>query len=83
MTQSRVGVSVVTSLMDGPPDSSALEPSLVRVPPPRRLLATPLFCSREGDASPFSSGPSSISDDNDPLDELLAAGRSDEGIGRL
>lgn len=76
-----------------PPVSSALEPSLVRFPPPRRFLATPLLRSREGDVSPFINGPSSISD-NDPFefdDELLVAvrgriagrGRSDGGIGLL
>ena len=77
MTQSKVGVSVVSSLIDVvPPAPSALEPSLVRFPPPRRFLATPLLRSRVGDVSPFNSGPSSISD-ADPFDGLLA------GSGRI
>ena len=85
MTQSRVGVSVVSSLIVVPPVPSAFEPNLARFPPPRRFLVTPLLRSRGGDVgeSPFNSGPSSISD-GEPFDELLAGrGRSDGGIGRL
>ena len=77
MTQSRVGVSVVSSDIDVVPVSSALEPNLARLPPPRRLRATPLG---EAGESPFNNGPSSISDV--PLDGLLIGlGRRDAGIG--
>lgn len=83
MTQSRVGVSLVSSLIDARPDSSVLESSLARLPPPRRFRVTPLLRSREGEASLFSNGPSSISE-VDAMDGLLVGrGRSDGGIGRL
>ena len=83
MTQSSVGVSVSSVLIVVALVSSVLEPSLARFPPPRRFLA--VLLSRVGDASPFSNGPSSISD-GDPLDELAMGdgrGRRDCGIGRL
>lgn len=77
MTQSRVGVSVLSSLINAG-ISSALEPRLTRLlPPPRRLRATPL------DAS-VNNGTSSISDDTALVDGLLVRrGRRAAGIGRL
>ena len=73
----------MSSLIDGVPVPSALEPSLARLPPPRRFLATPLLRSLAGEASPFKSGPSSISE-ADPFDGLLGGrGSSEGGIGRL
>jgi hypothetical protein len=67
-------------IVDVPFESSALEPSLA-------LLALRFLVplSREGDASPFSNGPSSISDD-EPFGVDVTrggGGRSDAGIGRL
>eukprot|EP00585_Thalassiosira_rotula_P025623 CAMPEP_0196243904 /NCGR_PEP_ID=MMETSP0913-20130531/29271_1 /TAXON_ID=49265 /ORGANISM="Thalassiosira rotula, Strain GSO102" /LENGTH=93 /DNA_ID=CAMNT_0041527627 /DNA_START=29 /DNA_END=310 /DNA_ORIENTATION=- len=93
MTQSRVGVSPVSSLMGVVVRtpvvlSSDLESSLVRLtPPPRLFRATPLVLrSSDGETSPFINGRISISEDA-PLDgELLPTagrGRSEDGIGRL
>lgn len=95
MTQSRVGVSLVSSLMlvvgvIWPVEFSALpESNLARLmPPPRRFLVTPLPRSLEEGvpSTTLISGASSISDLL--LDELFVCGvsgrgRSAGGIGRL
>lgn len=98
MTQSRVGVSLVSSLMlvvgvIRPLEFSALpESNLARLmPPPRRFLVTPLPRSLEEGvpSTTLISGASSISGDKGPLlDELFVCGvsghgRSAGGIGRL
>lgn len=83
MTQSNVGVSVVSSIVAEVPTSSVLEPSLARLLPPLRFRATPLPCPGEEGESPFNSGPNSISD-GVPLDEMLVGrGRREDGMGRL
>ena len=83
MTQSRVGVSVVSSLIDEVPVSAAPEPSLALLLPPLRFRATPLFRPGELGGSVFNSGASSMPDDV-PLVELfviVGRGRRDAGIG--
>lgn len=73
----------MSSLIDGTVASSALDPSLDRLAPPRRFLAIPVLRSCAGDVSPFNNGASSISGAA-PLEVLLVnRGRSDGGIGRL
>ena len=83
MTQSKVGVSVVSSLIDMVPVSAAPDPSLTLLLPPLRFLATPLFLPGEVGGSVFNSGASSMPGDV-PLVELLVIvgrGRRDAGIG--
>ena len=82
MTQSRVGVSVVSSLIDMVPVSAAPDPSLTLLLPPLRFLATPLFLPGEVGGSAFNSGASSIPVDV-PVELLVIVGRGrrDAGIG--
>ena len=84
MTQSRVGVSVVSSLIDEVPVSAAPDPSLTLLLPPLRFLATPLFLPGEVGESAFNNGASSMPGDV-PLVELVTVGRGrrDAGIGLL
>ena len=83
MTQSRVGVSVVSSLIEEVPVSAAPEPSLALLLTPLRFRATPLFRPGELGGSVFNSGASSIPGDV-PLVELfviVGRGRREAGIG--
>ena len=82
MTQSKVGVSVVSSLIDEVPVSAAPDPSLTLLLPPLRFLATPLFLPGEVGGSAFNSGASSMPGDV-PVELLVIVGRGrrDAGIG--
>ena len=84
MTQSRVGVSVVSSLIEEVPVSAAPDPSLALLLPPLRFRATPLFRPGELGGSVFNNGASSMPDDVPLVVELfviVGRGRRDAGIG--